>query len=105
VLNIEELTENDNCLQGGWTSLMWSCYKGRVEVAQLLMEKNADVHAQGNYHISCLLWAAGRGHPEILHHLLEHGAKAVTADKVQQICMLPKFQNKWHLCLKRYWFK
>lgn len=61
---------------------MWACYKGRVEVARCLLAHKADVHAQGNYHIASLIWAAGRGHPEIIHELLEHGAKAVTADKV-----------------------
>jgi ankyrin repeat protein len=62
---------------------MWACYKGRVEVARCLLERNADVHAQGNFNISSLIWAAGRGHSEIVKELLEHGAKAITADKVQ----------------------
>lgn len=67
---------------GGWTALLWACYKGRTETATLLLARNADVHSQGNYNISSLIWAAGRGHSEIVRELLDHGAKAVTADKV-----------------------
>jgi len=32
--------------------------------------------------MSCLTWAAGRGHADIVKELLLHGAKVNTADKV-----------------------
>ncbi len=33
--------------------------------------------------MSCLTWAAGRGHTVIVRMLLDHGAKVNTADKVR----------------------
>lgn len=60
---------------------MWATYKGRVEVALLLIDHGADVNAHGNYHISSLLWAAGRGHLQIVESLIQHGAKVNVGDK------------------------
>jgi ankyrin repeat-rich membrane spanning protein len=50
------------------------------------------VKAHGNYHISSLLWAAGRGHVDIAKALIGHGAKINVGDKV---C-------KWKLQIKLY---
>jgi len=61
---------------------MWATYKGRAEVAALLMAHGAEVNAHGNYHISSLLWAAGRGHVDIAKALINHGAKINVGDKV-----------------------
>jgi len=61
---------------------MWATYKGRAEVATLLMVRGAEVNAHGNYHISSLLWAAGRGHVDIAKALINHGAKINVGDKV-----------------------
>ena len=61
---------------------MWATYKGRDATVTLLLSKGADVNAHGNYHISSLLWAAGRGYAEIVKELLAHGAKVNVADKV-----------------------
>lgn len=33
--------------QGGWTALMWAAYKGRTDVAQLLLEKGANPNITG----------------------------------------------------------
>lgn len=33
--------------QGGWTPLMWAAYKGRTDVAQLLLEKGANPNITG----------------------------------------------------------
>lgn len=33
--------------QGGWTALTWACYKGRVEVAKLLLEHGANPNTTG----------------------------------------------------------
>ena len=34
------------------------------------------------FFVSCLTWAAGRGHTDIVEALLAHGAKVNTTDKV-----------------------
>jgi ankyrin repeat-rich membrane spanning protein len=47
------------------------------------MEKGAEVNAYGNYSVTCLGWAAGRGNPEIVRDLIQHGAKVNTGDKVR----------------------
>lgn len=60
---------------------MWATYKGRTEVATLLMDRGADVNAHGNYHLSSLLWAAGRGYLHIAEALIQHGAKVNVGDK------------------------
>lgn len=54
---------------------MWATYKGHTDTVQLLLERNADVNAHGNYHISSLLWASGRGHVDIVRMLVRRGAK------------------------------
>jgi ankyrin repeat-rich membrane spanning protein len=61
---------------------MWATYKGRSEAAALLLDRGAEVNAHGNYHISSLLWAAGRGHINIAKDLIRHGAKVNVGDKV-----------------------
>lgn len=33
--------------QGGWTALMWAAYKGRTDVAELLLEKGANPNITG----------------------------------------------------------
>lgn len=33
--------------QGGWTAVMWAAYKGRTDVAQLLLEKGANPNITG----------------------------------------------------------
>lgn len=33
--------------QGGWTALMWACYKGRTEVARVLLEHGANCNVKG----------------------------------------------------------
>lgn len=34
-------------LQGGWTSLMWTCYKGWTEVAEVLLNNHANPSVKG----------------------------------------------------------
>lgn len=48
----------------------------------MLLTRGADVNAHGNFHISSLLWAAGRGYPDIVKDLIAHGAKVNVGDKV-----------------------
>uniref|UniRef100_A0A673FHI9 Kinase D-interacting substrate 220a n=1 Tax=Sinocyclocheilus rhinocerous TaxID=307959 RepID=A0A673FHI9_9TELE len=66
---------------GGWSALMWAAYKGRVEVARLLLEKGANPNITGQYSVYPIIWAAGRGHAEIVQLLLQHGAKVSCSDK------------------------
>lgn len=40
------------------------------------------MQARGGYNLSALLWAAGRGHTEVVRLLVERGAKVNVADKV-----------------------
>lgn len=61
---------------------MWATYKGRTTTVMFLLSRGADVNAHGNFHISSLLWAAGRGYPEIVKELIAHGAKVNVGDKV-----------------------
>lgn len=46
-----------------------------------LLEHNADIHVNGNYHLSPLVWACGRGYTEIVQMLIERGAKVNVGDK------------------------
>uniref|UniRef100_A0A8C1K6S5 Kinase D-interacting substrate 220a n=1 Tax=Cyprinus carpio TaxID=7962 RepID=A0A8C1K6S5_CYPCA len=66
---------------GGWSALMWAAYKGRLEVAHLLLEKGANPNITGQYSVYPIIWAAGRGHAEIVQLLLQHGAKVNCSDK------------------------
>ena len=38
-------------LQGGWTALMWSCYKGRSEAVEILLENGANPNVKGDVSI------------------------------------------------------
>lgn len=64
---------------------MWSSYKNRVKAANILMEKGADVNAYGDYNVTSLAWAAGRGSTEIVKNLVLHGARVNTGDKVRML--------------------
>lgn len=61
----------------------FSFITGRTEVAELLIERGADVNAHENYHICPLHWACGRGHTEIARMLLRKGVKVNVGDKVR----------------------
>lgn len=37
--------------------------------------------------MTCLHWAAGRGHVDCVHLLLDAGAKVDATDKVRQLCI------------------
>lgn len=34
-------------VQGGWTALMWAAYKGRIEVAEVLLTNGANPNTTG----------------------------------------------------------
>lgn len=60
---------------------MWAAYRGYTEIVAFLLDHNADVHANGNYHLGSLLWACGRGYTEIVSLLVSRGAKVNVGDK------------------------
>lgn len=47
-----------------------------------MIEQRAEVNVHGQFHITPLMWAAGRGHVAIVRLLLENGAKVNAGDKV-----------------------
>jgi len=61
---------------------MWTTYKGKSATVTMLLGRGADVNAHGNFHISSLVWAAGRGYTDIVKDLIAHGAKVNVGDKV-----------------------
>lgn len=67
--------------QGGWTALIWSSYCGYTNLANLLLDRGADINAHGNFHITALVWAAGRGHTKLACNLIARGAKVNVGDK------------------------
>lgn len=67
---------------GGFSALMWACYKGNDQIVELLLNKHASHNIRDQHQISCLVWAAGRGHTNAVQMLLQHGAKDETGDKV-----------------------
>lgn len=66
----------------GWSALMYSCYYGHHEVARRLLLAGAHADLADLDHMSSLIWASGRGHPECVGTLLQLGkAKVNQADK------------------------
>lgn len=61
---------------GGWTPLIWACYKGHVSTVECLISKGGgDVNARGQYNLTGLVWASGRGHYSIVELLLDQKDK------------------------------
>ena len=62
---------------GGWTPLMWACYSpdDKSVLAELLLKLGANVNIKASYQMSPLLWAAGRGHTEVVRLLIENASK------------------------------
>jgi len=48
------------------------------------------------YSVYPIIWAAGRGHSDIVHLLLQHGAKVNCSDKVSYIYIIFNFFNAWY---------
>lgn len=71
---------------------MWATYKGKSATVTMLLGREADVNAHGNFHIPSLLWAAGRGYTDIVKDLVGHGAKVNVGDKV-----IGSTANRWPL--------
>ncbi|MBZ3885271.1 Kinase D-interacting substrate of 220 kDa [Sciurus carolinensis] len=71
---LEKCKDVDERNEGGWTALMWACYKGRTEVVELLLSHGANPNVTGLYGTTPLVWAARKGHLECVKHLLAMGA-------------------------------
>lgn len=66
----------------GWTSLMWACYKNRLEAVKVLIEFHAHINIVGEEDgLTPLIIASGRGYTEIVHFLLSNGAEVNASDK------------------------
>lgn len=63
-----------NSLVGGGT-LQSASYRGHEKIVQLLLEKGANVNAQGRQYGNPLQAASYGGHDKIMQVLLEKGAK------------------------------
>jgi len=65
-----------------WTALMYSCYYGHSEVTRCLLLAGAHADVYDNDQMSCLIWAAGRGHVDCVSRLIQIGrAKVNQVDK------------------------
>lgn len=62
--------------QSGWTPLIYAAARNRLDIARLLIAKNADVNAAAENGVTALMMASREGHLPMLLLLLEHGADA-----------------------------
>ncbi|KIK81666.1 hypothetical protein PAXRUDRAFT_101449, partial [Paxillus rubicundulus Ve08.2h10] len=58
------------------TPLHLACYDGHISIVELLLQKGAIVHAQGEYSGTPLRSACDGGHIDIVELLLRNGADA-----------------------------
>jgi hypothetical protein len=68
--------------------IMWASLNGHREVVRMLLEKGADVNAQGGDHSNALGAACSEGHDKIVQMLLERGAdvNAKGGDALRAAC-------------------
>jgi ankyrin repeat protein len=59
----------------GANALQWASLRGHFRSIQQLLEKGAEVNAQGGFYGNALQAASLRGHVEIVQRLLEEGAE------------------------------
>uniref|UniRef100_A0A452IBY6 Uncharacterized protein n=1 Tax=Gopherus agassizii TaxID=38772 RepID=A0A452IBY6_9SAUR len=73
-----------------WTALISAAKEGYVDIVEELLNcnvnlehllKNITMYYWHQYSIYPIIWAAGRGHSDIVHLLLQHGAKVNCSDK------------------------
>ena len=71
--------------ENGMTPLANACYKGREDVAGVLIDRGADVNDSKHVHgYTALMFAALGGHVRVLTLLLEHGADATATNSVNR---------------------
>jgi hypothetical protein len=61
-------------LKSGKTMLSWASLQGHTQIVKLLLDKGADVNAQGGYMGNALQAASGEGHEQVVKLLLDKGA-------------------------------
>jgi ankyrin repeat protein len=86
--------------------MLWACYKGHAAAANCLVSRGANINAKGLYQgklsqnskmilsrkavlftifqidtVSCLSFAAGRGHLEVVQVLIDNSVKVDFGDK------------------------
>ncbi|XP_012495398.1 PREDICTED: kinase D-interacting substrate of 220 kDa [Propithecus coquereli] len=72
--NLEDL---DN-----WTALISASKEGHVHIVEELLKYGVNLeHRDMQYSVYPIIWAAGRGHADIVHLLLQNGAKVNCSDK------------------------
>ncbi len=52
-----------------------------VKVVEELLGRGADANAKDQHHVTGLVWAAGRGHEEVVAAMLEANARWKKGDK------------------------
>ena len=77
---VRELLASDSTLANAKgvhhkTPLHWAAEKNHAEVAKLLIEAGADIHAEVSWGMTPLAWAANMGSRQVADLLLEHGAR------------------------------
>ena len=65
-------------LKSGETILTWASARGHVQLVKLLLDKGADVNAQGGFNSNALHAASSGGHEQIVKLLLDKGAVVYT---------------------------
>ena len=65
--------------RNNWIPLTWACFLNLPSLVSLMMEKGASVEHKDIYGVSCLSWAAGRGHAEVVRLLIEGAQLSVRA--------------------------
>lgn len=71
--------------ENGMTPLQNACYKGRHDVAKLLIERGADVNSNKHVHgYTALMFAALGGHVRVVSLLLENGADPSAKNSVNR---------------------
>lgn len=63
-----------NAIEYGWTALMFAAAEGNTDIANVLLQANADVNIQGKDGWTALMLASQCGHAEIVSQLLQVGA-------------------------------
>ena len=64
----------------GSTALIWAARCGKVEIAQMLMRKKADVNVTNKWGRTALMWAAFNGNGILVFFLMQYGANISITD-------------------------